>query len=206
MWLYITVYAQSELRFTIRQLEFALVRLIQQLDELPNTIQSAIHSSLSISLINPTVLLNILKNISLTLPSGYELLAGIRGENIHLYYKLVKVSVAATHHCIQFIICVPLKSTDRHFTLYKIVTLPERISSNRFVQYLVDYPYFGIHNNQLDYLLLTEEQYNHCTSGSIVICPLYTAIYNARTLSCASSLYFQNSNNYPLNKRELLPH
>ena len=84
--------------------------------------------------------------------------------------------------------------------------MPERISSNRFVRYLIDYPYFGIHKNQFDYLLLTEEQYNHCTSGSIVTCPIYTAIYNAHNLSCASSLYFQSSNNYRLCKRELLLH
>ena len=183
-----------------------MLRLIQQLDELSNAIQSAIHGSLSISLVNPTVLLNILKNVSLHLPSGYELIAGVRAENIHLYYELVKVSVAANPHCIKLVISVPLKSTDRHFTLYKVVTLPEQISSNRFVRYLIDYPYFGIHNNQLDYLLFTEEQYSHCTSGSIVICPIHTAIYNARTLSYASSLYFQNSNNYRLCKRELLLH
>jgi len=91
-----------------------------------------LYSSLSASLINPTILLNILKNVSLQLPSGYELIAEIRAENIHLYYELVKVSVAATPHCIKLIIGVPLKSTNRHFTLYKVFTLPERISSNRF--------------------------------------------------------------------------
>jgi hypothetical protein len=116
------------------------------------------------------------------------------------------VSVAANPHCIQLAIRVPLESTGRHFTLYKVVTLPEQMSSNRFVRHLIDYPYFGIHSNQLDCLLFTEEQYSHCTSGSIAICPIYTAIYSARTLSCASSLYFQNSNNCRLCKRELLLH
>ena len=120
MWLNVTVYAQSELFSTIGQLEleFALLRLIQQLDEPSNAIQSAMHGSLSVSLINPTVLLNILKNVSLQLPSGYKLIAGILAENIHLYYELVKVSVAATPHCIKLMISVPLKRTDRHFTLY----------------------------------------------------------------------------------------
>ena len=85
----------------------------------------------------------------------YELtrIAGIRAENMHLYYELVKVSIAATSHCIKMIINVPLKSTDRHFTLYTIVTLPEGISSNRFVQHSVDYPYFGVHSNHLDHTL-----------------------------------------------------
>jgi hypothetical protein len=117
MWLNITVYAQSELFTTIRQLEFALLRLIQQLDELPNAIQSAIQGSLSIRLLNPAVLLNILKNVCLQPPGGYEIIPEIRVENIHLYYELGKVSVAATPHCIKTI-SVPLKTTDRHFTLY----------------------------------------------------------------------------------------
>jgi len=85
MWFSVTVYAASELFSTIRQLEFALLRLIQQLDELSNSLQSANEGSLSISLLKPTVLLKILKNVSLQLPSGYEFIAGIRAENIHLF-------------------------------------------------------------------------------------------------------------------------
>jgi len=73
MWLNVTVYAQRELFSTIRQLECALLRLIQQLDEMSNAIQSAIHGSLSISLINRTVLLNILQNVSLQLPRDMNL-------------------------------------------------------------------------------------------------------------------------------------
>jgi len=71
MWLNITVYAQSELFTTIRQLEFALLRLIQQLHELSNALQSAIQGRLSASLITQTILLNKLKNVSLQLPDGY---------------------------------------------------------------------------------------------------------------------------------------
>ena len=67
MSLNITVYAQSELFTTIRQLEFALLRLIQQLDELSSALQSAIQGRLYISLITPTTLLNMLKNVSLQL-------------------------------------------------------------------------------------------------------------------------------------------
>jgi len=55
MLLKFTVYAQSELFSTIRQLEFELFRLIQQLDELFNAIQSTIHGSLSLSLTNRTL-------------------------------------------------------------------------------------------------------------------------------------------------------
>ena len=128
MWLDITIHAQSELFTTIRHLEFALLRLIQQLDELSNAVQCAIQGSLPINVVNPIVLLNILKNVSLQLPGGHELIAGVRSENIRLYYELVKVSIAAAPHSIRMIISVSLKTTDQHFALYKIITLPERIS------------------------------------------------------------------------------
>ena len=133
--------------------------------------------------------------MSLQLPDGYELIAGIQAENIHLYYELAKVSIAATSHGIKLIVRISLKSTDRYFTMYKIVNLAEYISFNRYVKYLIDYPYVAIHGNQLDYLLFTEEQYNHCTRGSIALCPIHTAIYNAQTLSCEFSLYLQHSKN-----------
>ena len=205
-WLNITVYAQSELFTNIWQLEFALLRLIQQMDELFNAIQSAIQGRLSISLITTTILLNIIKNVSLQLPDGYELIAGIRAENVHLYYELAKVLTAATSHRIKLMVSVRLMSTDRCFTLYKIVTLTEYISPKRFVQYLIHYSYIVIHGNQLDYLLFTEEQYKHCNRGSIVICPIHTAIHNAQTLSCEFRLYLQHSENYQLCQRKLMIH
>ena len=206
MWLNITVYTQSEIFTTVRQLEFALLRLIQQLDELSSALQSAIQGRLSISLITPNMLLNILKNVSLQLPDGYELIAGIRAANVHLYYELVKVLTAATAHGIKLIVSVPLKGTDHHFTMYKIMTLPEHISPNRFAQYIIDYPYIAIHGNQHDYLLFTEQQYNLCTRGSIVICPTHAAVYDAQASSCEFSLYLQLTQNYQLCQRKLLLH
>ena len=87
-----------------------MLRSIQQLDELTNAIQCAIQGKLPIIFINPRVLFNILKNVSLQFPGGYELIAGIRSENVHLYYELIKISIVATPHNIKVILHVPLKS------------------------------------------------------------------------------------------------
>ena len=51
MWLNITIHAQSELFTVIRQLEFALLRLNQQLDELTNVVQCAISGKIPINFI-----------------------------------------------------------------------------------------------------------------------------------------------------------
>ena len=166
----------------LRQLEFALLCLNQQLDELFNAVQYVMQGKLPMTLINPTVLQNILRNVSLQLPEGYELIAGVMTENICLYYELVKVSIATIPHCIRLIISVPLKTANYYFTLYKVVTLPERMSYNKFVQYIVNYPYFGLHNNECD-ILFAEEYFNHCIQSSIVVCPVYSAIYNVQTMT-----------------------
>ena len=64
--------------------ELAVLQLTQQL-ELMDAIQYIIMGKLPVNLINPINLHNILKNVSLHLSENYELIAGARKENIHLY-------------------------------------------------------------------------------------------------------------------------
>ena len=64
--------------------ELAVLQLTQQL-ELMDAIQYIIMGKLPVNLINPITLHNILKNVSLHLSENYELIAGARKENIHLY-------------------------------------------------------------------------------------------------------------------------
>ena len=206
MWLNITIHAQSELFTVIRQLEFALLRLNQQLDELTNVVQCAISGKISINFITPTVLLEILKNVSLQLPGGYTLIGGIRRENVHLYYELIQTSIVATLHDIKLILHIPLKSQEQRFTLYRIIILPERISSERFIQYSVDHAYFGLNNNQRDYILLTEAQFNHCTKGSIVMCSANTPVYHNPMITCIGNLYFQSKNKSLCQRKLFLRH
>jgi hypothetical protein len=70
VYLNLTLHGQSDLYTVIRQLEFSLLQLTQQLEELFNAIQFVILGTLLIKLISLTVLQNILRNISLQLPDG----------------------------------------------------------------------------------------------------------------------------------------
>jgi len=47
--------------------------------------------------------------MSFHLPENYELIAGTRAENIHFYYKFVKVAAIANSHYIKIILNVPMK-------------------------------------------------------------------------------------------------
>ena len=59
LWLNITLFGQSEMHTVIRQLEFTLFQLVQQVDKLFNLVQCAMQGRLSIKLVNPIVLQNI---------------------------------------------------------------------------------------------------------------------------------------------------
>jgi hypothetical protein len=113
LWLNMTIYGQSALFMTIRQLELAVLQQTQQLD----AVQSIIIGKLPVNLMNPTTLHNILKNFSLHLPENYELIARARIENIHLYYDFITVATIGDAHHIKIILNVPLKTANRHFVL-----------------------------------------------------------------------------------------
>jgi len=53
-------FGQSTLFMRIRQLEFTLLQLTQQIDKLFNSLQCAIQGKISIELVNPLVFQNIL--------------------------------------------------------------------------------------------------------------------------------------------------
>jgi hypothetical protein len=65
--------------------------LTQKLDDLYDAVQCAIYGELPIKLVNPTTLQNILRNTTLHLPEGHELIVGTRTDNVQIYYELGKV-------------------------------------------------------------------------------------------------------------------
>ena len=137
----------------IRQLEFALLQSTQQGDDLFTAIQCPIQGNLSVKLIDPATLQNILRNITLQLPDSYRLIADTRTEHIHQYCQIAKLSIAATAYCIKLIVSIPLKAANQHFTLYKIITLPEHITFDKFIRYAVDYSCLRIQTSQRDCIL-----------------------------------------------------
>ena len=78
-----------------------------------NAVQSVLQGKLPTDLINPTTLQNILGNVDMHLPEGYELIASTRSDNIYLYYELVLVALIGNSHGIMIIVNVVLKTTDK---------------------------------------------------------------------------------------------
>jgi hypothetical protein len=123
-WLNNTLQHQSELCIHIRQLEYSLMLVVQQIGELFSSVQYALLEKLPVSLINPVTLHSILTNISLNLPDNYELVAGTKFQDVHLYYELVRVALVSNAHGVQLVLSVPLKTAAQLFTLFKFLFSP----------------------------------------------------------------------------------
>ena len=203
LWLNHTLNGQSELNKAIRQLEFALLIMFQKINELLEAIHSVLQGKLPITLINPSTLQNILRNVTLHLPEGYQLVSGTRIDNMPLYYQLATVTIVGNAYGIKIIIHIPLKTANQHFNLYKIIVLPFRMFGNNFVKYSVEYQYFGIDNSHRNDILITEAHRNRCTTNSITLCPADVPIYSQQVETCESSLYYQLSTINKLCRRNL---
>ena len=102
--------------------------------------------------------------MSLNLPEGFELIAGSRIENIHLYYHFIQTLAISVAHHIYIVLQFPLKTSNRQFILYKIVILPIRLSNRTFIQYIPEFSYFGIDTVQRNYILFTKSEYRSCNT------------------------------------------
>ena len=206
MWLNLTLLNQSALFTVIRELEFALIQLTHQVDELQMAVQHSLSGKLSMSILGPNVLHSILRNISLCLPENYELIAGSKFENIYLYYQLIKVTAVGNAHGIQLILEVPLKTESQSFTLYRIIALPTPVFNDTFAKFELEYEYFGLSRSQRDYVLMTSADLQKCNAGRITICPADRALYDTRSMTCESRLYFQTPAKDGLCRRSLMVH
>jgi hypothetical protein len=88
-WLNNTLQHRRELCIHIRQLQYSLMLVVQQIGELFSSVQYALLRSLPVSLITQVTLPSILTNISLNLPDNYEFVAGTKFQDVNIYYELV---------------------------------------------------------------------------------------------------------------------
>jgi len=204
LWLNVTVHSQSRVYMAVRQLEFALFQLTQHVEELLAAVQYALQGKLPITLIGPSVLHDIIRNVTFHLPEGYELLAGTRKENIWLYYEAITVAMFGDSHGLRLVMTIPVKTTEQLFSLYELVALPEVIAEGKFVRYLPEYPFFGLSLSRRDYVLWSAADLQECSNGNPKVCPANVPIYDAKTPSCEASMFFQTSGEGNMCKRSLL--
>jgi hypothetical protein len=77
--------------------------------ELIDAMQYALTEKILLNCVSPHMLCEIIKNITLCLPEDHELVAGVRSNNMYLYYEITE---AADVHSFTHILNVPLKVSD----------------------------------------------------------------------------------------------
>jgi hypothetical protein len=176
----------------IRELEFEMLLLQMQVRELLDGVENSLNGKLSLNLIPPEVLMRILKNVTFFLPDGYSLFAGLHKNDMYLYYEYSKVTVVASHHNLRLIISIPLKTFDRDYTLYRLITLPFKIAElNKYVQLVAEYPYLLLDDSKQRFLRWTEADLAQCSGKNFAICPADSAVLSSTILTCESSLFFR---------------
>jgi hypothetical protein len=179
----------------IRQLEYALLQLTHQVDKLLMAVQSTLSEKLSMTIVGPNVLHNILRNISLCLSENYELIACTKFHNIHLYYELIRVvpTLVGTARSIKLIMEISLKTASQLFTLLRIIALPTRVLNDTFAVHEFDFDYFGLSHSQRDYILITASDAQRCSAGSIAVCPADKAFFDVWSVTRYSKFFFQTA-------------
>jgi len=117
-WLNETLRHHSVIYVQVRQLEYSLMMAVQQIGELLSSVQYALLGKLPVNLVTPVTLHRVLTDVSLNLPENYELVAGVKIQDIHTYYELIKVALVGNAYGAQLVIQVPLKTAAQSFSLF----------------------------------------------------------------------------------------
>jgi predicted proteasome-type protease len=90
-WLNHTLYNQSNTFIYVRHLEFAILELRTMVKEVLISLDSTMTGKLSMNLIPPVMLRNILKNVTSYFPDGYNLRVSLQQNNMNLFYEFMDI-------------------------------------------------------------------------------------------------------------------
>jgi len=90
------------------------------------SLDSTMTGKLSMNLIPPVTLRNILKNVISYFPDGYTLCVSLQQNNINLFYGFMDNFVFADYNSVKLVLSVRLKTFKRYFYMYKLITFPTK--------------------------------------------------------------------------------
>jgi hypothetical protein len=137
---------------------------------------------LSAALLPPHNLSLLLQKVALKLPTDVALLAGIRLEDMFVYYQVARVQAYATPSEIRLVIRLPQRGTDRVMNLYRTESLPNyEPLLRRHLQITPETRYMAVSESRQYYSLLTTADLNKCQQGLFTICESDFPLYHKRT-------------------------
>ena len=92
------------------------------------SLDSTMRGKLSVNLIPPAMLRNIFKNVTFYFLDSYTLCVNLQQNNISLFYEFKDVCVLVDYKSVKLVMLILLKTFERYFYLYKLITFPYKIS------------------------------------------------------------------------------
>jgi hypothetical protein len=103
-------------------------------------------------------------------PVGYTLCAGLRQNNINLFYEFMDISVLADRYSVKLVMLILLKTFERHVYLYKLITFPCKISSlGNYIQVTAEYDSLVQDDSNQRFLLWKQADGKKCRGKGFMI-------------------------------------
>jgi hypothetical protein len=68
------------------------------------------------------------------------LCVSLQQNNINLFYEFMDIFVFGDYNSIKLVMLIPLKTFERHFYLYKLITFPYKISNSvKYIQLVAEH-------------------------------------------------------------------
>ena len=116
----------------------------------------------------------------------------LQQNTINLFYVFMDILVFSYCNGVKLVMSVPLKTYERHFYMYKLITFHHKISNlDNYFQLTAEYDNLVLDDSNERFLLWKEADLKKCRGKGIMICPADKPIYGRNVLTCESSLYFQ---------------
>jgi hypothetical protein len=131
------------------------MQLEGEIDEIFNAFQALGRGKLPISLITFAKPHSILKNVTLALPAGYELVMGSHYSQVPWHHANVRAAMLADFHNFMLIISLPLTTEDRKFQVMRLLAFPRRISNGAYVKFQSSDKYLAVNSFHQNYFTLT---------------------------------------------------
>ena len=165
------------------------------LQSLQNLTIDALQGRLTISIIRPNRLIELLKQINQnTLPDLF--LPYSIPKDIMMYYRDLAVHLTTSDDGIMILLPIPLKSLMSEFHFYEVQHVPVPYKNmSLLLTYDVPHPFIALSTDQTNIVHLTESEYNHCVTNKENLCHFKSPIRFAEQVSndCSTALILRKS-------------
>ena len=196
-------FVDLELRLTsfvetsLRHIEDALTDCDVAVDQLFADLTAAIHGKLSLTLIAPDYLRQILRTIQNQLPSAF-FLKDFEGHELIWFYQHLKTMVLADSEQLHILAVIPLLQTESLYQIYRMSVLPVPLQNERekASKIKLNSAYFAVSAAKLSYVVMSLDDVVHCQNVENGYCPLQEPYRSlARSPSCESAIFLKNPEN-----------